>query len=65
MSQQFEHWFQYFPKSFMWSQGFMSAIEMIPYGERRNSLAAGPFAGATLEAPGPIETKDKRPRCMK
>ncbi len=30
--QQYEHWFQYFPKSFMWSQGFMSAIEMIPYG---------------------------------
>ena len=32
MQQQFEHWFQYFPKSFMWSQGIMSAIEMIPYG---------------------------------
>ena len=31
-AQQYEHWFQYFPKSFMWSQGFMSAIEMIPYG---------------------------------
>ena len=30
--QQYEHWFQYFPKNFMWSQGFMSAIEMIPYG---------------------------------
>ena len=27
-----EHWFQYFPGNFMWSQGFMSAIEMIPYG---------------------------------
>ena len=26
------HWFQYFPESFMWSQGIMSAIEMIPYG---------------------------------
>ena len=46
-AQEYEHWFQYFPKSFMWSQGFMSAIEMIPYGERRDSLAAGPLAGAT------------------
>jgi len=30
--QNITHWFQYFPKSFMWSQGFMSAIEMIPVG---------------------------------
>jgi dienelactone hydrolase len=26
------HWFQYFPSQFMWSQGVMSAIEMIPFG---------------------------------
>jgi len=26
------HWFQYFPNQFMWSQGVMSAIEMIPFG---------------------------------
>jgi hypothetical protein len=26
------HWFQYFPTQFMWSQGVMSAIEMIPFG---------------------------------
>ena len=26
------HWFQYFPTQFMWSQGMMSAIEMIPFG---------------------------------
>jgi pimeloyl-ACP methyl ester carboxylesterase len=26
------HWFQYFPAQFMWSQGVMSAIEMIPFG---------------------------------
>lgn len=26
------HWFQYFPRSYMWSQGVMSAIEMAPFG---------------------------------
>ena len=35
--QNISHWFQYFPESFMWSQGIMSAIEMIPY----NAAAMG------------------------
>jgi dipeptidyl aminopeptidase/acylaminoacyl peptidase len=26
------HWFQYFPKHYMWSQGIGMAIEMIPWG---------------------------------
>jgi dipeptidyl aminopeptidase/acylaminoacyl peptidase len=26
------HWFQYFPKHYMWSQGMGMAIEMIPWG---------------------------------
>lgn len=31
-SQQFRHWFQYFPEHYMWSQGMGMAIEMIPFG---------------------------------
>jgi alpha-beta hydrolase superfamily lysophospholipase len=27
-----EHWFEYFPGNFMWSQGMMMAIEMAPWG---------------------------------
>lgn len=27
-----DHWFQYFPGNFMWSQGMMFAIEMTPWG---------------------------------
>jgi len=29
---QINHWFQYFPNHFMWSQGIGMAIEMIPWG---------------------------------
>ena len=31
---QINHWFQYFPNHFMWSQGIGMAIEMIPWGGR-------------------------------
>ena len=32
MSEHQKYWFQYFPESFMWSQGMMIAIEMARWG---------------------------------
>jgi len=32
MAEHSKYWFQYFPESFMWSQGMMIAIEMARWG---------------------------------